>query len=104
MTDTADGIERRALRLRGGLCPCGRHSDQRDHDEDARRAFRCAADASDEQRYESVVASAGLLGALGQFFPLKTATEVFAQGAPGALEKKALKLGFIPITCATPIT
>jgi nitrate/nitrite transport system substrate-binding protein len=125
MTDTADGIERRASRLRGELCPCGRHCDQRDHDEDARRAFRCAADASDEQRYESVVASAalraafpqsttrrallrsvgaaGLLGALGQFFPLKTATEVFAQGAPGALEKKALKIGFIPITCATPI-
>ena len=36
-----------------------------------------------------------------KFFPLKTATEVFAQG--GAIEKKDLKVGFIPITCATPI-
>ncbi len=49
---------------------------------------------------ESVGASTAL-AALSQFFPLKTATEVFAQGAP--LEKKDLKVGFIPITCATPI-
>ena len=40
--------------------------------------------------------------ALAQFFPLATATEVFAQGT-GAPEKKDLKVGFIPITCATPI-
>ena len=38
---------------------------------------------------------------MSQFFPLKTATEAFAQGGP--LEKKDLKVGFIPITCATPI-
>src|ERR1044072_2717246 len=41
------------------------------------------------------------LAALSQFFPLKTATEVFAQSGPP--EKKDLKVGFIPITCATPI-
>src|SRR5438067_13663712 len=41
------------------------------------------------------------LAALSQVFPLKTATQVFAQ--TGAIEKKALKVGFIPITCATPI-
>jgi len=34
--------------------------------------------------------------------PLKSAIELFAQGA-GALETKDLKVGFIPITCATPI-
>ena len=56
----------------------------------ARRAF-----------LKSVGASTAL-AALSQFFPLKTATEVFAQGA-GAIEKKDLKVGFIPITCATPI-
>ena len=33
--------------------------------------------------------------------PLGTASEAFAQGA--APEKKDLKVGFIPITCATPI-
>jgi nitrate/nitrite transport system substrate-binding protein len=78
---------------------------------------------NDEKRYQGVVASAVMravfpkdgtrraflksvgattaLAALSQFFPLKTATEVFAQG--GAIEKKDLKVGFIPITCATPI-
>src|SRR6516165_11811402 len=56
----------------------------------ARRAF-----------LQSVGASTAL-AALLQFFPLKSATELFAQGA-GAPEKKDLKVGFIPITCATPI-
>ena len=41
------------------------------------------------------------LAALSQFFPLKTATEAFADAGPP--EKKDLKVGFIPITCATPI-
>jgi nitrate/nitrite transport system substrate-binding protein len=47
------------------------------------------------------VGASTALAALSQFFPLKTATEVFAQGGP--IEKKDLKVGFIPITCATPI-
>src|SRR5262245_1445357 len=47
------------------------------------------------------VGASTALAVLSQFFPLKTATEVFAQG--GAPEKKDLKVGFIPITCATPI-
>src|SRR5213079_3034499 len=47
------------------------------------------------------VGASTALAALSQFFPLGTATELFAQGGP--LEKKDLKVGFIPITCATPI-
>jgi nitrate/nitrite transport system substrate-binding protein len=47
------------------------------------------------------IGASTVLAALSQFFPLKTATEVFAQGS--AIEKKDLKVGFIPITCATPI-
>jgi nitrate/nitrite transport system substrate-binding protein len=47
------------------------------------------------------VGAATALAALAQVFPLKAATEAFAEGAP--LEKKDLKIGFIPITCATPI-
>ena len=43
------------------------------------------------------------MAALSQFFPLAAAREAFAQ-APGPLAKKAVKIGFIPITCATPIT
>jgi len=104
-------------------CACGRHTSQSDHDRDQAASLQCVAVERDEKRYEGVVASAVIralfpkdaarraflksvgastaLAALAQLFPLKTATEVFAQG--GAIEKKDLKVGFIPITCATPI-
>jgi nitrate/nitrite transport system substrate-binding protein len=104
-------------------CRCGRHRSAIEHDAETARAFHCAPAASDEQPYEGIVAAAVMrailpkdaarrvfikslgastaLAALSQVFPLKTATEVLAQSS--ALEKKALKVGFIPITCATPI-
>ena len=47
------------------------------------------------------VGASTAIAAISQFFPLGTAGEVFAQTA--APEKKDLKVGFIPITCATPI-
>ena len=108
-------------RLQG--CSCGRHVNQIEHERDAARQLHCAPAESEDTRYEGVVASAVMravfpkdaarraflkkvgastaLAAISQFFPLKTATEVFAQG--GAIEKKDLKVGFFPITCATPI-
>jgi nitrate/nitrite transport system substrate-binding protein len=111
-------------RLNTTACRCGRHATQGDHDQAADNRFQCDAAASVETRYESVVATALMravfphdatrraflgsvgastaLAALAQFFPLKTATEAFAEGA-GPLEKRDLKIGFIPITCATPI-
>ncbi|MGR7995331.1 MULTISPECIES: CmpA/NrtA family ABC transporter substrate-binding protein [unclassified Xanthobacter] len=99
-------------------CACGQHEN-----EDAHRAAERAAALDDESRYKEVVAS-GLMralfpndlkrraflkavgastaaAALGTFFPLDTATEAFA--ATGKPEKTDLKVGFIPITCATPI-
>ena len=104
-------------------CACGRHANQGDHDREQAASLQCVAVEPEEKRYEGVVASAVIramfpkdaarraflksvgastaLAALAQLFPLKTATEVFAQG--GAIEKKDLKIGFIPITCATPI-
>jgi nitrate/nitrite transport system substrate-binding protein len=103
-------------------CTCGQHASQAEHDAAAETRL-AETIASEDKRYQSVVASAVMravfpqdatrrafltsvgastaLAALAQFFPLSTATEVFA--APGPLEKKALKVGFIPITCATPI-
>src|SRR5881397_3701795 len=103
-------------RLHRSGCSCGRHVSQVEHDRDA-------AVESEDKRYEGVVASAVMravfpqdaarraflksvgastaLAALSQFFPLNSATEVFAQGGP--IEKKDLKVGFIPITCGTPI-
>src|SRR5258707_7434993 len=104
-------------------CACGRHVSQIEHERDAAPGLQCTPIESEDKRYQGVVASTVMravfpqdrarraflksvgastaLAALAQLFPLKTATEVFAQG--GALEKKDLKVGFIPITCATPI-
>jgi len=101
-------------------CSCGQHKSQAEHD----RQLQAAAGLdSDEKQYGNVVASAVIramfpqdnarraflkavgastaIAAVSQFFPLATVTDAFAQG--GALEKKDLKVGFIPITCATPI-
>ncbi len=102
-------------------CACGRHANDAEHARDLQ--LQCAPVESEEKRYENVVASAVMrqlfpqdagrraflktlgastaFAALSQFFPLKMATEVFAAGGP--IEKKDLKVGFIPITCATPI-
>jgi nitrate/nitrite transport system substrate-binding protein len=115
-------------RLDRSGCACGRHRSEAEHDHDSQQQQgRCTAVDSEigikDKRYEGVLASAVMravfpkdaarraflkavgastaLAALSQFFPLRTATEVFAQG--GAIEKKDLKVGFIPITCATPI-
>jgi nitrate/nitrite transport system substrate-binding protein len=108
----------------GPGCICGRHRTAAEHDYAARRTVMCEpVTRGEEKTYEGLVASAVMrkvfpkdaarraflkrvgastaLAALSQFFPLKTATEVFAQSA--APEKKDLKVGFIPITCATPI-
>src|SRR5262245_48564197 len=102
----------RAL-ARGG-CSCGGHASQAEHDQ---------ATASEDGRLARVVESAVVralfprdharraflravgvstaLAAISQFFPLGTAIDAFAQSATP--EKKDLKVGFIPITCATPI-
>ncbi len=42
------------------------------------------------------------LGIIASLFPL-AAAKAWAKEAGGPLEKKALKIGFIPITCATPL-
>jgi nitrate/nitrite transport system substrate-binding protein len=110
-------------RLNVSGCACGRHANDLEHERDAQTQLQCVSTESEETRYQNVVASAVMramfpkdsarraflkslgastaLAALSQFFPIKTATEVFAQGGP--IEKKDLKVGFIPITCATPI-
>ncbi len=50
----------------------------------------------------SAVGTPTALAAVSSLFPLAAAKEAFAQ-ASGPLEKRDLKVGFIPITCATPI-
>ncbi len=54
------------------------------------------------RRFLKAVGQGTALAALGSVFPL-AAAKALAQDKPGALEKKDLKIGFIPITCATPI-
>jgi nitrate/nitrite transport system substrate-binding protein len=110
-----------ALRFMKG-CVCGSHASQAEHDS-AFKAEAVEAPLSADGRLTRVVESAvmralfpndlerrGFLKAVGAstalaavstIFPIATATDVFAQG--GALEKKDLNVGFIPITCATPI-
>ncbi len=108
--------------LRPAGCSCGQHVSEAEHHAAAQLQLQASIE-NEQERYEGVVASAVIramfpkdaarraflksvgaataVAALSQFFPLKTATEAFAQGGP--LEKKDLKVGFIPITCATPI-
>src|SRR5262249_1844603 len=97
-------------RLNRTGCSCGHHRSQAEPDSALQP--ECAPIESEHRRYRGVVASAVMravfpkdavrraflksvgastaLAALSQLFPLKTATEVFAQG--GALEKKDLKV------------
>ena len=103
----------------GGVC--GNHESQSAHDRACTAIPDTAAD--DEKLFGRVVeqtllraiapnpahrraflqsvGAATVSAALASLFPIATATDAFAQG--GAPEKKSLKVGFIPITCATPI-
>lgn len=98
---------------RGG-CSCGQHAsqhahdiEQRSHDEQLQRVVESAVvraifphDAT-RRAFLSAVGTSTAYAAIASLFPIAAATEVFAQA--GAPEKKDLKIGFIPITCATPI-
>ncbi len=95
-------------------CSCGRHKSQGDHDAAQpgeeqlwRRAVEGAVVRamfpSDMRRraFMKAVGSATALAAISEFFPLGTAMEAFAD--TGKPENPYLKVGFIPITCATPL-
>jgi nitrate/nitrite transport system substrate-binding protein len=100
-------------RLDGG-CSCGRHSSQEQHDSLASAEARAARTVDqavmralfpqDRMRrsFLRAVGATTALAAVESVFPLGAAREAFAQ-APSRLEKKKLAVGFIPITCATPI-
>lgn len=59
-------------------------------------------DASRRRNFLKAVGATTGAAALAEVFPLATA-EALAQAAPGPLEKQKLTIGFIPITCASPI-
>jgi len=111
-----------ALRLIKG-CVCGRHASDEEHRATVIADAVEAPLTSDEQRYRLVIEAALMraifpqdearrnflkavgastaAAALATVLPIGTAVDAFAQGT--AIEKKDLKVGFIPITCATPI-
>ncbi len=93
-----------------GTCACGNHLSQAEHDavttDDQlieQAVLRALIPSGDlRRRFLSAVGAGTALAALSSVFPLGAAKEAFAQGA-GPIEKPKLKVGFIPITCATPI-
>ncbi len=109
------------FRLSSKGCSCGQHGSQEEHaaasadgiaasGDEVLRLRRSVESAvmralfpEDEQRrnFLKVVGASTAYAAINTFFPIAAATDVLAQGLP--LEKKDLKVGFIPITCATPI-
>ncbi len=104
--------------LRRGGCSCGVHKNQAEHDahqhnplfEDSNNPRRATENAIvralfpvdiERRNFLKAVGASTAIAAISQFFPVGTATEVFAESGPA--EKPNLKIGFIPITCATPI-
>ncbi len=99
-------------------CSCGHHHSETEHQADlagqtadseilGNRVVEAAVmralfphDATRRQFLNAVGASTAM-AAISTFFPMGMAKEAFAQ--TGKLEKTSLKVGFIPITCATPI-
>jgi nitrate/nitrite transport system substrate-binding protein len=54
------------------------------------------------RRFLRAVGRPAAMAAIGSVLPIAS-LQAMAQGTTGALEKKDLKIGFIPITCATPL-
>src|SRR5262247_2692734 len=70
----------------------------------AERAVELAVLGGPQGRRQFIarVGAATAGAALASAFPIRAA-RALAQDKPGSLEKRDLKIGFIPITCATPI-
>jgi len=83
-------------------CICGQHGTQLEHDVEARAVEEALLRATVRRDVLALIGRSTALAALASVFPLGAAKEAFAQGA-GKPEKQKLKVGFIPITCGTPI-
>jgi nitrate/nitrite transport system substrate-binding protein len=103
-------------------CSCGRHVSDVEH---ATATLRERSETAEFESYSNSFVEASLMKALfpqdavrrnfiravgrntamaavGSVLPIAS-LQAMAQGSTGALEKKDLKIGFIPITCATPL-
>lgn len=99
-------------------CQCGQHASQAEH-EAAQASSKLSGDAltsnvveqavmralfpedAMRRRFLQAVGAPTAMAAVSTLLPLATIKDAFAQGAK--LEKQKLSVGFIPITCATPI-
>lgn len=104
------------VRLHRGGCSCGRHNSQAEHEQAEVTEERALQDRVVEgavmralfprddvrRKFLQAVGGGTALAAISSIFPLGLAKEAFAE-THGALEKTKLSVGFIPITCATPI-
>jgi nitrate/nitrite transport system substrate-binding protein len=99
---------------RGRGCSCGRHTSEAEHqaaltgtEADFAQVVETTVlralfpDAASRRALLQAVGASTVAAAVSSLFPIGTATEVLAQGTKP--EKTNLKVGFIPITCATPI-
>ena len=83
-------------------CTCGQHDSQAEHDIVEETVMRALfPDPALRRRFLRAVGAGTALAAVSTLFPLGAAKEAFAQASKP--EKTKLKVGFIPITCATPI-
>src|SRR5687767_11578659 len=82
-------------------CFCGRHGSQNEHDIEERVVEEALLRATVRRDVLSLIGRSTALAALSAIFPLGAAKEAFSQNPKP--EKTKLKVGFIPITCATPI-
>ena len=103
-------------------CACGRHDSPADH---AAAELRTRSESADfevesasfveatlvkalfpqdalRRRFLKAVGRNTAMAAIGSVLPIAS-LQAMAQDTKGALEKKDLKIGFIPITCATPL-
>lgn len=101
-------------------CGCGQHRSQAEHDRQARTRRAADPDALSGDFVEAAavralfpheamrrnliraVGAPTLMAAIGAVLPLAS-MQAMAMEKQGALEKKDLKIGFIPINCATPL-
>ena len=101
------------VQFHGSGCSCGKHKSQAEHAEEVSgdaQIIRVVEqgvmralfpDDNGRRAFLKAVGASTALAAVSQFFPVGIASEALAQGAKP--EKTDLKVGFIPITCATPI-
>ncbi len=91
----------------GWKCACGRHATQEQHAVRERENLEAAAlkalfpSDSQRRRFLQAVGAPTAAAAISTLFPFASLQAMAQDKAP--LEKKNLSIGFIPITCATPL-